>query len=167
MSQEDVELLQAVRDWRPPTSLHPMAMQAFHVYERHGMALTADGLAELRATLDAQRDDLKALAEHIEGVARFMILIGEHFKDAEGAKRVADLLRDYAPLFEPFWRRVGEAIQNVGAETKETFQRFVGEQEPKKAVVHDAPAPRGTVPLAAMLNPARPPPWVRKKAAAR
>lgn len=165
MSQEDVELLEAVRDWRPPTKLHPMAMLAFHHYERFGMKLPTEAVEELRVTLDAHRGDLKTLAEHIEGLARFMILIGEHFGDVAGSKRVADLMREYTPLFEPFWRRVGEALDNVGNQTKENFQRFNGEVEEKVAVVHDAAKPSGTIPLSAMLNPARPPPWARKKAA--
>ena len=32
MSNEDQELLRAVREWRPPKALHPMAMTAFGVY---------------------------------------------------------------------------------------------------------------------------------------
>lgn len=165
MSQEDVELLEAVRNWRPPTKLHPMAMSAYHLYERLGMSLPAEGVVELRAMLDAHRDDLKTLAEHIEGLARFMILIAEHFGDVAGSKRVADLMREYTPLFEPFWRRVGEALDNVGSETKGSFQRFTGDVEEKVAVVHDAAKPTGTIPLSTLLNPARPPPWARKKAA--
>ena len=128
------------------------------------MCLPAVGVVEVRAMLDPHRDDLNTLAEHIDGFARFMILIGERYGDLAGSKRVADLRLEYTPLFEPFWRRVGEALDNVGHETKGNFQRFNGEVEEKVAVLHDAAKPTGTIPLSAMLNPARPPPWARKKA---
>jgi hypothetical protein len=164
MSQEDEALLRAVRDWRPPTTLHPIAMFAWNLYEGSGMSLPPEAVQTLRARLDALRDNLIALAEHLEGLTRFMIYVGEMKGDVASGQKIAELMRDYSALFEPFWQRVGEALKNVESDSLDNFRRFTGQHvEEKKVTAHDAEAPRGTVPLKAFTPPARPPPWARKK----
>lgn len=164
MSDEDAKLLQAVRDWRPPTKLHPIAMQVWQIYEKHGLKMPPEGLQEIRDLLAAYGDDLKALAEALEGLSRFMLLAGEHHKDKKTAAQIADLMREYTHLFEPFWQRVGEALANVGAETSASFLEFLGSDAvtAKLAPLYGQEAPKGSVPLRNLAPPARPPPWAAK-----
>ncbi len=141
-----------------------MAMHAFHIYEDHKNALPPEAIAKLKATLDAYGDDLKGLAEAMEGLTRFMIYVGENLKDTASGEKVADLMRSYTPKFEPFWQRVAEAMQNVGAESKGSFQQFLDKERAaeKKAPVFGAAAPKDAVPLRNLAPPARPPPWAKK-----
>jgi hypothetical protein len=164
MSEEDLKLLQAVRDWRPPQQLHPIAMVAWQLYEDGGFKLSDEALAKLRAILDDYGDDLKSLAEAIEGCTRFLILLSEHQKDQDAATKVAELLRSYMPRFEPFWAKVGEALANVGADQKGSFLSFVDQDRSseKVAPVEGTPPPEGTVPLRNIAPPPRPPPWMKK-----
>lgn len=163
MSTEDQELLKAVREWRPPEKLHPIAMTAWEVYDSHGFDLPPDAMGQLRAALDAYGDDLTGLAEACEGMVRFMILLNEHQKDEANGKKVLDLLREYADRFEPFWKKVAEALENEGGSKLDAFKSFSGGAEKKTAAQHGAKAPPGSVPLSSMLNPGRPPPWANKK----
>jgi hypothetical protein len=164
MSKEDQELLRAVREWRPPETLHPIAGEAWKIYERAGLKLTPEAMAELKAALDVYADDLLKLAEACEGMTRFMVMLNEHRKEPQNGEKVLGLLRGYAERFEPFWRRVAEALEREGGTKLEAFQRFSGGARDKKevAMVGQAPPP-GAVPLSSMLNPARPPPWAKKK----
>src|SRR5215470_8947328 len=124
MAEDDLKLLQAVRDWKPPTTLHPIAMYAFGFYERAGFKLTNEGLEELKKVLDAYGDDLKGLAEALEGLTRFLILATTQYDDHEAGTKLTELMRSYTHLYEPFWEKVGEALQNVGTETKGSFLNF-------------------------------------------
>ena len=55
MSDEDVKLLEAVRDWRPPEKLHPLAMFAWQQYEEHGNGLPDEALALLTSRRQADQ----------------------------------------------------------------------------------------------------------------
>jgi hypothetical protein len=151
MSQEDEELLKAVREWRPSTTLHPIAVLAWTLYEKNEMSFPQSAVDELRSVLDSYGDDIAGLAAGIEGAVRFMLLLDQR-GDQESSKAVLTLLRSYAELFEPFWQRVAEALQNVGGDTKEAFEKFSGEADPKLAAVIDQPPPPGTVPLAKLTS---------------
>jgi len=114
LSQEDAELLRLVREWRPSAALHPIAMQAWHIYEDGGLTLSDEALEKIKGALDGYGRDLRSLGEALEGLARFSILLSDHQHDPVGAEKVVVLMRQYAPLFEPFWERVVEAIAKVG-----------------------------------------------------
>ena len=160
--EEDEQLLQAIKDWRPSTKLHPLAVLCWMLYEKNEMSFPQSALDEVKATLDSYGDDIAGLAAAIEGATRFMLLLDQR-GDTESSKAVLTLLRSYSALFEPFWQKVAEALQNVGGETKEAFGKFSGEAEAKVAAVIDQPPPEGTVPLSTLIEPTRPPPWARKK----
>jgi hypothetical protein len=164
MSNEDEDLLRAVREWRPSTTLHPVAVLCWTLYEKNEMSVPQSAVDHLKSVLDAYGEDLAGLAAAMEGAVRFMVLLDQR-GDQEGSKAVLTLLRSYADLFEPFWQRVGEALQNVGGETKAAFDKFSGEIAPKAAAAIDQPPPEGTVPLSKLIEPTRPPPWARKKGA--
>ncbi|MCC7383158.1 MAG: hypothetical protein IT384_15070 [Deltaproteobacteria bacterium] len=174
MAKEDLELLQAVRDWQPPTTLHPIARQAAQVYERNGNALPPSAVEEIRGFLNAfgkDDQDLKGLAEAIEGLTRFMIVVTENLNDKESGAKVGALMREKLPLFEPFWERVGEALTNVSSEAKGSFLSFIDQERAaeKSAPVFGEAAPQGSVPLRNLAPPERPPAWVaaNKKTTAR
>ena len=166
MSEEDVKLLEAVRNWRPPEKLHPIAMTTWHLYEGNGDKLPPPALQQVRDVLDAYGDDLTGLAEAMEGLVRFMLYVGDELEDKETGKQVADLMREYIHLYEPFWERVGEALNNVGEELRGSFQNFMDQElgDDRTAPVYGEAAPKGTVPLKDIAPPpGRPPPWAPKK----
>ncbi len=165
MSEEDEQLLEAVRTWRPPEKLHPMAMVVWGIYEEAGNTLSPPELQKVRDLFDAYGEDLVGLAEAMEGVVRFMLYVGDGLDDKESAKKIGDLLREYVHLYEPFWDRVAEALQNVGSDAQSAFGEFIDQEVEKKkktAPVYGEAAPAGTVPLRTLTNPARPPPWAPK-----
>lgn len=106
--------MRLVREWRPSDVLHPIAMQAWHIYEDGGLTLSDESLEQIKGALDGYTGDLVSLGQALEGLVRFSLLLSEHQQDQPGAEKVVDLMRQYAPLFEPFWERVVEAIGNVG-----------------------------------------------------
>lgn len=162
MSKEDAELLEAVKNWRPTTELHPIAMEAWDLYEAAEMKLKSDALGYLKSRLDAMKEDLAELAQAMESLVRFTILVTEKHADPETGELVTELLRGYAPLFEPFWQRVGQALDAVGADAREAFDRFSGQSTEKSAAVVGQPRPVGAVPVSAIVTPARPPPWANR-----
>ena len=114
LSQEDAELLRLVREWHPPAALHPIAMQAWQIYEDGGLTLSGESMEKIKDALEGYNRDLKALGEALEGLVRFSILLSDHQHDPISAEKVVGLMRLYTPLFEPFWIRVTEALANVG-----------------------------------------------------
>jgi hypothetical protein len=162
--EEDEQLLQAVKDWRPSTTLHPVAVLSWTLYEKNEKSFPPAAVEELKTILDSYGEDLAGLAAAIEGAVRFMVLMDQR-GDQETSKAVLTLLRTYASRFEPFWERVAQALQNVGVDTLEAFEKFSGEGEPTTAPAFDQPPPVGSIPLAMLLEPTRPPPWARKKGA--
>jgi hypothetical protein len=166
MSSEDLNLLQAVRDWRPPKTLHPIAMRAWHVYVAHGHSLPPSAIQTIQDILDGNGEDLKALAESLEGLFRFVVLLKDHRKDQKSAEQIMNLCRSCMPRFEAFWRRVGEAMTNVAAEKRGTLIAFLDREQTseKTAPRFGEEAPSNTVPLRNLTVPARPPPWARKRA---
>lgn len=114
MSQEDAELLRLVREWRPSATLHPIAMQAWDIYEDGGVTLSDESLEKIKGAVDGYAGELKSLGEALEGLARFSILLSDHQADPIGAEKVVSLMRQYTPLFEPLWERVVEALASAG-----------------------------------------------------
>lgn len=165
MSDEDAKLLQQVRDWQPPKQLHPMAMAAWHIYEANDNKLDASTLDDIRGLFDTylKQDDLEGLARAMEGGVRFMLYIGDGLGDEASARQFGELLRSYMPHFEPFWRKVAEAMENVGAAKSGAFSRFL-DVDPAKtsAPKYGEKAPDGTFQVKNMMQPARPPPWMKK-----
>lgn len=170
--EDDRKLVQAVKDYRPPNTLHPIANQAWDLYEAGGNAWSPASQLRIREILDGQRADLKALGEAIFGLARFMIYVTENLGDQATGDQIAELIREYGKLYEPFWEKVGEALANLGGESAATFQAFTGTTDPaikKTAPLVGQGAPEGSIKLGNIAPPlrppppSRPPPWAKKK----
>jgi hypothetical protein len=110
----DAELLRLVREWRPSTTLHPIAMQAWHIYQDAGRSLPDVSLQKIRAILDGYGGELLPLSAALEGLVRFSIHLSDDVGDTASADKVVVLMREYAPLFEPFFARVDQALNNAG-----------------------------------------------------
>ena len=165
MTAEDRKLLEAVRNWRPPKELHPIAAASLAVYEKANKKLPPPAMQELRALLDAYGEDLTELASAMEGMVRFMRHLGENLEDKESSDKVLKLLREYADRFEPFWQRVAEALKNEGEDVRAAFSDMLGGEDPatRTAPMYGQQKPDGAVRLSDIAPPTRPPPWVPKK----
>jgi hypothetical protein len=164
MSDEDVKILQALRDYRPPSKLHPIAKFAYALYEEADMDLPPEAMTGLREELK-QYEDLKDLTDALCGLSAFMIYISEHLDDQKNGEKVAELIKEVGPRYSSFTDRVSVALENLGKKVKGAFDRFTARDltEDKRAPVHDENPPEGTVPLKKMKPVAQPPPWARKK----
>lgn len=164
MSDEDSKLLRALRDYRPPKKLHKIAMFAWALYEEAGRSLPAEAIDALRDELKGY-GELKDLTDALCGLSAFMIYVSEHLGDPDAAERVAELVKEMAPRYEPLGDRVSFALENFGKQVKGAFDRLVGsdEKEEKRAPIYGEAPPKGTIPLKTLKPVAEPPPWARKK----
>lgn len=165
MSKEDRELLEAVRNYPVPTELHPIAMYAWNLYETADFKFPPSAMADIKGILDGYDDEVEELGKAIYGLTHFVMLITQKYDDEANAKRISDLMQTYIHLFEPFWHKVGEAMQNVGEDTKSMFNDMTGSDTSaeKKAPTYGSAAPENTVSLKDLMPPPRPPPWAPKK----
>lgn len=164
-TEEDRQILELVRNWKPSEELHASARLAWILYE-HGQKSVNDFMVEeLHKVLSAYGDDLVGLARAMEGLIRFNVFLRTHEKDDPGADRVLGILQEFMPLFEPLWERVAEALQNVGESDRASFQHFMASEGglARTAPPQDARRPEGTVPLKNLVHPHRPPPWAQGK----
>ena len=163
--EEDLELLQAVRNWKPPKTVHPSALLAVQLYEANGMSLPDEAMQTLRSMIEAYGENLVGRAEALEGLTRFLMFM-QAKGDTVTEGKLFTFLRESSKVFEPFWQRVGEALENVGEEGRSLFFKFVDANqgpENKVAPKFGAEAPEGSVPLREMMPPpGRPPPWAKK-----
>lgn len=161
---EDVKVLEAIRDYKQPSKLHPIAMHAYYVYEEAGDNLTDEGVQELREIL-AKLEDLKELTDALCGLTAFMIYLSEQLKDTESSEKVANLMKEQKSRYIPLQERAAEAFQNLSHKAKGVLERFFGKskEDSSRAPVYDEEAPEGTVPLKNLKPVAQPPPWAKKK----
>jgi hypothetical protein len=161
MSQE---LLDAIRNYRPPKKLHPIAGKAYDLYDRAGFELTDEAIAELRADLEGLRGDLKALTDAMCGLSAFVIYANEKLNDPVAAEQIAQLMREQRAQYEPLSQKVTEILQDFSKKVRGLFDRFTDRDlsADTRAPTYDEPAPPETVPLKQLKPAARPPP-LRKK----
>lgn len=164
MSTEDVKILEALRDYRPPKKLHPIARFAWGLYEEAGDDIPPEAIEALRDELK-QYEDLKDLTDALCGLSAFMIYISEQLGDTENGEKIAELVKEVGPRYEPFTDRVAQAIENLGRRVKGLYDRFTDRDktEDSRAPVYGEDAPKGTVPLKNIKPRATVPPWARKK----
>ena len=164
MNDADAQLLNAVRTWRPPDDLHPVALLASTLYHAAGDELTAEVHDLLKDTLDEYGSDLIDLAMAMEGLVRFTILLEQKYEDKAGAKQLVELMRSYMPLYEPFWRRVGDAMRRANTHQQSAFLAFLdADLAPKdKAAKFGETPPQGSIPARTLVATGRPPPHRRR-----
>lgn len=164
---EGIRLLKALRDYRPPKKLHPIAEKAYVLYSQNEQTMTDEVIASLRADLDAVAHDLKLHTDALCGLAAFTMYITEKINDPVAGERVTELIRSTAPRYEGITMKAQSALGDLSKAVKGVFQRFTQRTEPaeNKAPIHDKeePPPEGAIPLSTLKPPATPPPWAKKK----
>lgn len=165
MDDADAQLLNAVRSWRPPEEVHPIAGLASACYHGANGEVTAEVVELIKDSLDEYKADLIDLAMAMEGLVRFTILLEQKYDDKDGAQRLVALMRTYMPLYEPFWRRVSTALRRINTKQQSAFLAFLDmDMAPKaKAPKYGDKAPAGSIPVRNLLTPTRPPPHQRRK----
>jgi hypothetical protein len=162
---DGLKLLQALRDYRPPKKLHPIADKAFSLYQKGDYKVTDETIAILRADLDAIAHDIKLHTDALCGVTAFMIYINEKYEDHESGEKVADLIKSVGHRYESLTERAVAALGDLGKSVKGLFDRFTAKKDTdeKRAPAFGEERPEGTIPLSTLKPPAQPPPWARKK----
>jgi hypothetical protein len=160
----DFTILELLRDYRPPTKLHPLAGRAYDLYDAAEFQITDEVLEELRTALKGY-DDLKDLTDALCGLSAFMIYLSEKREDEEGAERIAELIKEVGPRYEPLTEKVIAALQDLKALGKAAFDRFIArdDTEDRRAPVYGEKPPEGTLQVKDLKPPAQPPPWAAKK----
>lgn len=165
MSAEESDLgaLSALRAYRPPKTLPRSAEVAWALYEDNGDTLTEEAMETLRGLLD-RYEDLRALTDALCGLAAFQTYVGETLGDEATASRIALLIQETAPRYVPFFERVARAVDALGSDARKVLGRLFARdlEGERRAPVHDAAPPEGTVPLRSLKPIAQPPPWARR-----
>jgi len=158
-------ILEVLRDYRPPTKLHPIAGNAFDLYDAAGSKMTDEVVDGIRKDLEQYQGDLKALTDALCGLTAFMIYVSEKLGDVDGGERVAALIKEQGPKYESLTQRVIEAIDELKLKGKEAFDRFFAreEKEAKRAPVYGEKPPEGSIPASSVKPVAQPPLWAQKK----
>ena len=161
----DDNILEILRDYTPPKKLHPIAATTYDAYAAAGRELTPEIADDIREQLAAYGDDLKALTDALCGLAAFMIYVSENLDDQATGEKVAAIIKEVGPRYEPLENRAVRALQDLAKKTKGLFDRFVDKdkQEEARAPVYGEKAPEGSVPASTFKPVAQPPPWAKKK----
>jgi hypothetical protein len=162
--EEDIQILTALRDYRPPQKLHKIAMFAWALYEDAERSLPPEAIDALRSDLAAYQD-LKDLTDALCGLSAFVIYVTEHLGDPETGEQVGELIKEMSPRYASLTDRVVFALENLSKKAKFAFDKFTAKDqaEEKRAPVHDENPPEGTFPAKNLKPVAKPPPWARKK----
>jgi hypothetical protein len=152
--------LEAIKDYRPPKKLHPIASKTYDLYAAAGNRLTPEALEALRADLRATYGDLKATTDALCGLASFVIYANEHLDDPAAAEQISELMRDARQEFEPVSTGLQSMLQDWARKVSGVFDRFSDRDQTAKAraPVYDELPPNGTVPLKQLKPVAKPPP---------
>jgi len=161
------DLLRRARAYRPPTTLHPIAVHAVSLHEKNGDRLLLTDAGPLRDELNALRDaeDFEGLADALCGLAAFIWYSKEHLEDETAAATATELIKETAPVVEFLQQQITDALADQSKNVVSQLDRFAGAkpEERSRAPKIDAAPPPGSVSLASLKPPARPPPHLRKK----
>jgi hypothetical protein len=153
------ELLEAIKNYRPPKKLHPIAGRTYDLYDSAGFQLTDEALDEIRKVLEGYGDDLKALTDALCGLSAFVIYANEKLGDPVAAEKVALVMRECRGKYEPLSEGVTAALQDLVRKVRGLFDRFVDRDRApdSKAPIYDDERPPNTVPLRELKPIAQPP----------
>ncbi|MBI2374130.1 MAG: hypothetical protein HYV07_09035 [Deltaproteobacteria bacterium] len=166
MAEPTIEqILEAIKNYRPPAQIHPVAIRAFELYKGNDWKMTDEIVAALRKDLDAIGTDLKALSDAMCGLVAFMITASEKFGDTNAGEKIGKLLQEQGPKYSPLAEKILQGLQELGIKSKDAFARFMDRDASadRRAPTVDAKAPEGSVPLKAVKPAAAPPRWAKKK----
>lgn len=155
-------ILEAIRDYRPPSKLHPIAGLTFDLYDAAGSKITDEILDRLRQELEPHRTDLKALTDALCGLSAFIMYANEQLEDPEAAARVSELVKECRPQYAPLGEKLVGLLQDFAQQAKEVFGRFADKEEELRAPKVGEQAPDGAVPLSRLKPVAKRPPLIKK-----
>jgi hypothetical protein len=164
MSPTPEEVLNAIKDYRPPKKLHPIAGKTYDLYAAAGKQLTPEALDIILEELRSHYGDLKATTDALAGLASFQIYAREHLDDEKAADQIMELMKDARMQFEPLSLQVAGWLSDLTKKLTGIFDRFTDRDRSgdSRAPVHDKAPPEGTVPLK-QLKPMAEPPRVRRR----
>ncbi len=170
MAEPTIEqILDAIKNYRPPPQIHPVAIKAFDLYRANDWKMTDEIVGTLRKELDALGTDLKVLSDAMCGLVAFMVTASEKFGDTAAGEMIGKLLQEQGPKYAPLADRILQGLQELGIKSKDAFAKFIGSDssaEKRAPAVGDKP-PEGSVPLKAVKPAAEPPRWAKKKSPAK
>jgi hypothetical protein len=126
-------ILEEVGKYRTPSTLPPISMKAYALYEEAGFIITDEAVAELRKDLEAAAEDLKLLTDTNVGLGVFALYLRDHKKDTASADKIAALMRETAPKYVPIGERIVAALQDLAINATSLLDRFTERDESAKA----------------------------------
>lgn len=161
----DAELIEALKSYRPPKKLHPIAGKTLDLYLAGGNQLSEEAIADIRKDLQAYYGDLKAVTDALCGLGAFIMHATENLNDPKAAEQIADLMREARPQYEPLGHRLASLLQDVAKHATGVLDRFMDRDQTSKtrAPKYDEAPPVGTIPLKQLKPVAQPPPVRGKK----
>lgn len=155
-------ILEAIRDYKPPKKLHPIAGLTYDLYDAAGFQITDEVLDRLRRELEPHKSDLKALTDALCGLSAFIVYANEQLEDPEAAGRISELVKECRPQYAPLGEKLVGLLQDFAQQAKEIFGRFSDKEEELRAPKVGEQAPDGAVPLSRLKPVAKRPPLIRK-----
>lgn len=158
------DVLEAVKAYRPPKKLHPIAMQAFDLYKAGNYKLDDAAVGELRKTLEAHYGDLKTLTDALCSLAAFIAYLMEVKQDQATAEVVAKLMKETQPQYVSLVDYLTKVLSDAGKAVVGVLDRFTDRDTSgdKRAPKYGEEPPPGTVPLKSIKPVAQPPPKRKK-----
>lgn len=136
-----------------PKRLHPIAMDGYQRYFHGKKGFSPEDLKALREGIVQLSNDPFAMWSAITGLGLLAVLVDRE-GDAEAGGEIRKLIASGGQHLAPIAREVGKALGLQAAEPTEAAsherQHFLASSTPKRAAVHDAPRPAGSLPLYAV-----------------
>ncbi len=153
-------ILEDLKAYEAPSKLPPIATAAYALYEEAGFRLNDPDIDMLRRGLQRFEDDLKALTDAIVGLGAFALFVRDHRNDNETAEKVARLIGEFSPKYEPIGRRIVSALEDLTIKATDLLDQFTGKKpdEKRRAPTFGESGPAGSIPLKSLKPVGAPPP---------
>lgn len=141
-------------DLSPPTEAHPVALEAYRMWQEGGRALNESAVQSLHAQLLAI-EDMTELFRAVATLAASALFI-EQQGDVGAKEKIFAVIKTQAPRFEVVRNEMSIDVQDAAEKLTAQLAKLAGAKSaPKTAPKLDQAAPKGTVSLKNMIpNPA-------------
>lgn len=161
--REAKAILEAIRDYKPPKKLHPIAGRAIDLYFANGSKIPDEVVNALRQQIQPIKHDLKELTDVLWGLSQVIMYFNENEQNPDAAARISELVKECRPQYAPLGEKLVGLVQDFAKQAKEIFGRFADQEEELRAPKVGDQAPDGAVPLSRLKPMAKRPPPVNKK----